>query len=65
MSEHLEKAKAALKGAGEMADNGSVFDSRQFDRLLTIASAQAQVAQAEALEGIAQGLKELARMGAR
>lgn len=52
MSEHLEKAKAALEQARELDPASSV----EYHDLLKIAAVQAELAQAEALERIAAKL---------
>lgn len=58
MSEHLEKARAALTRAGEINGNSR---HHTFKELLDIAQVQAQVAQAEALHKLANILD--ARLG--
>lgn len=63
MSEHLDKAKAALDAAKDFQpdpnrDPKSITGSElMFTDLLRIASVQAEVAQAETLERIADQLK--------
>jgi len=59
MSEHLTKAKAALKAAADMEiDLGATKLPNGYMDLLHIAEVQAQIAQAEALESIARWGKQ-------
>lgn len=51
MSEHLEKAKAALADAREL--DGAAHDRPRMAQLLDIAAVQSQVSIAESLEQIA------------
>jgi hypothetical protein len=56
-NEHLEKAKAALTKASEIAPDLDEVATRSYTRLLDVATVQAFVAQAEALERIALQLE--------
>lgn len=65
MSEHLDKAKAALADASSLVGGDDVFDPSNLglrsrvNGLLDIAVTQAAVAQAEAMESIARSLETL------
>lgn len=64
MSDHLEKAKAALDAAGKMEiEIGQDTLPKGFADLLNIATVQARVAQAEALDRIASLLEDQTKLG--
>lgn len=62
MSNHLEKARAALAAAAEIANKTDLLDEQEirsrtnYHQLLDVAGIQAQLAQADALERIADVL---------
>ena len=60
MSEHLDKAKAALLAASEMdVELGSATLPHAYKDLLVLARVQAEVAQADALTRIAEQLQRI------
>ena len=64
MSEHLEKARGALAEASEMGvEHGQKVLPDRYKDLLSIASLQAAMAQADALTRIADVLEDAAKSG--